>query len=79
MTAVTTNWMRFAIASAMILLVWTVVLPKLAATPPLAKHLRWLDQRGIDAGAMFYTELDAMDPILHRLNTTARFGKQVSR
>ena len=33
----------------------------------MEKHLQFLDDRGIDASAMFYTELDAMDAILEKL------------
>jgi hypothetical protein len=70
---------RFGFASISLILVWTIVLPWMSAKPPVAKHLRWLDQAGIDGGAMFYTELEAMDPILQRLNNTARFGKQLNK
>jgi len=70
---------RFAVASMTVVLVWTVVLPWLSSAPPLAKHLRWLDKAGIDGGAMFYTELEAMDPILQRLHYAARFGKQIPK
>jgi len=52
--------------------VWLVVLPWLAARPAMQRHRQWLDDRGIDPGAMYYTELDAMEPILDRLNKQSR-------
>ncbi len=33
----------------------------------MREYSRWLDERGIDPSAMYYTELEAMEPILHRL------------
>jgi hypothetical protein len=52
--------------------IWLVALPWLAARPAMKRHRQWLDDRGIDPGAMYYTELDAMEPILDRLNKHAR-------
>ncbi|QDU55764.1 hypothetical protein [Aeoliella mucimassa] len=41
-----------------LLLVWGVVLPALTTQPQVEEQLDWLDERGIDPSAMFYTELD---------------------
>lgn len=49
-------------------LCWLIILPWLGSQPSMEAHLRWLDERGIDPSAMYYTELDAMKPILSRLN-----------
>lgn len=49
-------------------IVWLIVLPWLARQPGMHARLDWLDARGIDPSAMYYTELDAMQPILARLN-----------
>lgn len=46
---------------------WLVVLPWIARQPRMAAHLQWLEDQGIDAGAMYYTELEAMKPILEKL------------
>jgi hypothetical protein len=54
--------------------VWLVVLPWLAGTRPVAARLQWLDEQGIDPSAMYYTELEAMKPILQRLNERERNG-----
>ena len=47
--------------------VWLQVLPWIASRPRMEAHLQHLDERGIDPSAMFYTELEAMEPILQRL------------
>lgn len=58
---------RFVLAVATIACVWVVILPWLASRPSMAEHIRWLEAKGIDAGAMYYTELEAMQPILQKL------------
>lgn len=52
--------------------IWLVVLPWLAGTRRMQRELDWLDQRGIDPSAMYYTELEAMKPILRRVNDRLR-------
>jgi hypothetical protein len=52
--------------------IWLVVLPWLAANSPLKARIRHLDDCGVDAGAMYYTELEMMKPILERLNRRER-------
>jgi len=54
-------------AASLITLVWCGVLPWLSARPSNSRYLQFLDEQGIDPSAMFYTELDAMDPILRRI------------
>lgn len=51
--------------------IWLVVLPMVAKERRTAAYLHWLDERGIDPSAMYYTELDAMKPILDRLEGRA--------
>lgn len=48
---------------------WCVVLPWYADQPAMRQHLQFLDDRGIDPSAMFYTELDAMDAILEKIES----------
>ena len=45
---------------------WCGVLPWVAAQPKMQQQLEFLDDRGIDPSAMFYTELDVMDEILEK-------------
>jgi hypothetical protein len=60
---------RLASAAAIIVAVWCVVLPRLARRSAMHDYLEFLDSKGIDASAMYYTELDAMDAILQRLES----------
>jgi hypothetical protein len=57
----------FALCISSLAFLWLVMLPWLSAQPGVAGHLKWLDDHRIDANAMFYTELEALEPVLHRL------------
>lgn len=61
------RYASLAIASLLVLATWMVLLPRLAKRPAIQDRLAFLDRHHIDPSAMFYTELDAMDPILDRL------------
>jgi len=67
-----TGIVRLALCAVVIGLVWCIVLPRLASQPRMREYSRWLDERGIDPSAMYYTELEAMEPILHRLERSRR-------
>lgn len=62
------GWGSLCAATALIVLVWMVVLPSLAEHPDLKARIRFLDERGIDPAAMFYTELDCLEDVLDRLD-----------
>lgn len=62
---------RLIIAILLITIVWGVALPHMASYAAIESRLEFLEQNGIDPSAMFYTELDAMDPILERLEQTS--------
>ena len=49
-----------AIGSALLLLVWCVILPWIARLPIVADWIAGNAQRGIDPSAMYYTELEGM-------------------
>jgi hypothetical protein len=66
-TSTRSGWFRLLAATLVIGGVWCVGLPWIAALPAVENRLRFLDERGIDPSAMFYTELDSMKPILERL------------
>ena len=59
--------LRLAVTLCVIGVIWLVVLPWAAGRPKMAAHLQWLDNEGIDPSAMYYTELEMMEPILDRL------------
>jgi len=61
------RWLMLIGMISAITVVWCVALPKLAEQPRVQEHLVFLDSKGIDPSAMFYTELDAMDEILKRI------------
>ncbi len=69
---------RLGLSLGVIAVVWCVVLPWIARRPVMEEHLNWLDDRGIDPSAMYYTELEMMDPILQRLERQRRFGDSVA-
>jgi len=52
---------QLAIAAVAVTVLWLVVLPWIASRPRMAAHLQWLDNRGIDPSAMFYTDLESSD------------------
>lgn len=52
--------------------VWCMALPGIAERPAVARRLRELDEQGIDASAMFYSELPAMERVLSDLDRLHR-------
>lgn len=67
MTVRCQQYIRLALATSLIAVIWLQVLPWIAEQPEMAAHLEHLDEHGVDPSAMFYTELEAMEPILRRL------------
>jgi hypothetical protein len=65
---------RLSFALFLVAAAWLFLLPWLASLPAINGHIRWLDERGIDPSAMYYTELDAMKPILRQVNDRLRRG-----
>ena len=66
------GYVALLVATSAIAAMWLLILPWIAEQPAMERHLNWLNQRGIDPSAMYYTELDAMEPILHRLERERR-------
>ena len=46
-------------STAIVLAIWLGVLPGIARMEPVESHLQMLREHHIDAGAMFYSELDS--------------------
>lgn len=61
---------QLAACCGIVAVIWLYALPWWAQQPGMAAHLQSLEDQGIDASAMFYTELDALDPVLQRLEAT---------
>lgn len=66
---------RFIAALALVGIVWLIVLPWLGRRPAIRRYRDWLAERRIDPSAMYYTELESMEPILDRLNRRMRDGR----
>lgn len=66
------RWGRLAAWLIPLSVLWLIVLPWTAAQPEMARQLERLDRQGIDPSAMYYTELEVMRPILHKLNQRER-------
>ncbi len=63
---------RLAGVCAIAAVIWLLVLPRLAMHPPVSARLRWLDEQRVDPSAMYYTEVEALKPVLKRLNERGR-------
>ena len=63
---------RLAGFSLMAAVVWLLVLPRLSRVPSVAARLEWLDEQRVDPSAMYYTEVEALKPVLQRLNERGR-------
>ena len=46
---------------------WLVVLPWIGSQPDIAAKIEEEQRRGIDPSAMFYSELELLPPVAHRL------------
>ena len=66
------RWGRLAVCCAVLGIIWLGVLPSVSNTAAVRSRIRFLESRGIDPAAMFYTELDAMDGVLERLDNFHR-------
>lgn len=51
---------RLAVASALIALVWLGLLPRIGAVPAVARHVRRMEEGGINPAAMVYSELERL-------------------
>jgi len=60
--------LRFVIAAGLVAGGWLIVLPWWASQPVERASWQSLEQSRIDPSAMYYTELEAMEPILQKLN-----------
>ena len=61
--------LALAVWTMVILVGWMVVLPRISALPAPKARIDWLREQRIDASARYYTEVEAMEPILQRLNS----------
>lgn len=52
--------LRLAVATLALAAVWLGVLPRVAAWAPVARHVRRMEEGGVNPAAMVYTELDRL-------------------
>lgn len=63
---------NLAVAFVVIAATWLLGLPWLAERPAVRRYLLWLEERKIDPSARYYTDLEAMQPILDKLKQRRR-------
>jgi hypothetical protein len=56
-------WWQLAVVCIIAAAVWLVILPRIARIPAIAAQREMNEARGINPGAMYYTELRAMPRI----------------
>ena len=64
---VSTGRRRLAAIVAAIALLWLIVLPAIGNNAAMREAIAEREARGIDSGAMFYTDLELMDGVLARV------------
>ena len=63
---------RLAAIVAVIALLWLIVLPAIGENDAMRAAIADREARGIDSGAMFYTDLELMDGVLARVKEFQR-------
>lgn len=43
-----------------VLIIWLMVLPRLSSFEAVSKHMQLMEERGVHAGAMYYTDLEKL-------------------
>jgi len=61
------NWLRLVGWLGVITLTWCVALPWIGRHPAIARHIEHQEKQGIDPSAMFYSELEIVPSIAHRI------------
>ena len=66
------GWLQLAITTGLVLIVWGSVLPWLSRRPFLRHRIDFLDERGIDPAALYYTDLEVMEQIEAKMTKLRR-------
>lgn len=53
-------WLQLGLGIGCLLMVWLILLPRLAKWPPIGEHCQRMEQAGIQVDAMFYSELNSV-------------------
>lgn len=51
---------RLVAGAVVVIAVWCGLLPWLLSVAPVARHVRLMEERGVDPAAMYYTELERL-------------------
>lgn len=74
-----TRYASLTAASAAVAAVWLVVLPLVGDRPAVRSRIESNERRGINPGAMYYTELEAMGPIAARVDRVLKRSPEAFR
>ena len=66
------RWLAFAAGWVLLGLIWMVLLPWISRQEGVQRDLQQLDQLGVNAGALYYTELRMLPALLRRLDRIHR-------
>jgi hypothetical protein len=66
------HWLALLMISLGIVVVWLIILPRMAHLPAVQQRRASFESRGIDPAAMFYTELELLDSPNNRLQQWQR-------
>ena len=67
-----TGLVKLLLSLGAVLLIWCIVLPGLSKLDRNATYLDWLEAKGIDPSAMFYTDLDCMEELIIRTESVRK-------
>ncbi len=69
---------RLGVCAMALAAVWLGVLPALSAVPSQKGWINWLKEKKVDPSALYYTEVEALEPVLERLNAELTGRKRPS-
>lgn len=52
------NWLKLALCVFVVASVWLIVLPRVSSIEVVANHIKYMEDRNVRAGAMYYTDLE---------------------
>jgi hypothetical protein len=67
------------LATAAIAMTWLVVLPWVGSLRPVKNYIRRNEAAGVNPGAMYYTEIDAIGAIGERMEPRTESGEEFVR
>lgn len=77
--APTSSWGRWSkLAGSLIAVsaIWLVGLPWLGSVSVVAEHIENQERQGIDPSAMFYSELEILPPVVHRIERLHKTNRE---